>query len=162
MDKSPKTRPFTPILEGAAFATHPEKHGGKKYMRKSILIVDDSEDTLEVFQSTLEEEGFLVMAAKNGNEALNILKDHNFSIILLDINMPGMTGLQLLEEMKARNLGQGVPVMLVSAVDNLGSMKVAPNVIDTLKKPFFYPELVHKLKSVHGFHTPLREEANPN
>ena len=131
-------------------------------MRKSILIVDDSEDTLEVFQSTLEEEGFLVMAAKNGNEALNILKDHNFSVILLDINMPGMNGLQLLEEMKSRNLGQDVPVMLVSAVDNLDSMKVAHNVIDTLKKPFFYPELVHKLKSVHGINNPLGREANPN
>lgn len=130
-------------------------------MRNSILIVDDSEDTLEVFQSTLEEEGFLVMAAKNGNEALAILRDHDFYIILLDINMPGMTGLQLLDEMKARNLGQGVPVMLVSAVDNLDSMKVSSNVIDTLKKPFFYPELVHKLKSVHGFNPPRGREANP-
>jgi two-component system sensor histidine kinase ChiS len=125
-------------------------------MRNSILIVDDSEDTLEVFQSTLEEEGFTVMTAKNGEEALDLLKDHEFSLMLLDINMPGMTGLQMLDEMKMRGLGQGVPIMLVSAVDNLGSMKVPPNVIDTLKKPFFYPELIHKLKSVHGFNAKRR------
>jgi len=130
-------------------------------MRNSILIVDDSEDTLEVFQSTLEEEGFTVMAAKSGDEALEILKDHEFSLMLLDINMPGMNGMQLLDEMKMRRLGQGTPVMLVSAVDNLGSMKVPPNVIDTLKKPFFYPELIHKLKSVHGFNSKRSPEANP-
>lgn len=122
-------------------------------MQNSILIVDDSEDTLEVFQSTLEEEGFLVMAAKNGEEALEILKNQDFTIMLLDINMPGMTGLEVLEEMKTRGLGKNTPVMLVSAVDNLGSMKVPGNVIDTLKKPFFYPELIHKLKSVHGFNS---------
>jgi len=130
-------------------------------MQNSILIVDDSEDTLEVFQSTLEEEGFMVMAAKNGEEALEILKSHDFSVMLLDINMPGMNGLQLLDEMKMRGLGQGTPVMLVSAVDNLGSMKVPPNVIDTLKKPFFYPELIHKLKSVHGFSPKRRPDKNP-
>lgn len=120
-------------------------------MRNSILIVDDSEDTLEVFQSTLEEEGFTVMAAQDGKQALDILKDHEFSIILLDIRMPDMTGLEMLDEMKRRRLGEGTPVMLVSAVDNLGDLKVPPNVIDTLKKPFFYPELIHKLKQVHGF-----------
>ena len=131
-------------------------------MRNSILIVDDSEDTLEVFQSTLEEEGFVVMAAKNAEEALDFLRTHDqFSIMLLDINMPGMTGLQLLEEMKKLNLGQKTPVMLVSAVDNLGSMNVPSNVIDTLKKPFFYPELVHKLKSVHGFKAARDPEVNP-
>ncbi len=128
-------------------------------MQNSILIVDDSEDTLEVFQSTLEEEGFLVMAAKNGDEALEILKSQDFTIMLLDINMPGKTGLEVLEEMKSRGLGQNTPVMLVSAVDNLGSMKVPSNVIDTLKKPFFYPELIHKLKSVHKFSSKRAPEA---
>ena len=129
-------------------------------MRNSILIVDDSEDTLEVFQSTLEEEGFTVMAAKDAQEALDMLRTHDFSLMLLDINMPGMTGMQMLEEMKRLGLGQGVPVMLVSAVDNLGSMQVPPNVIDTLKKPFFYPELIHKLKSVHGFNA--KRESRPS
>ena len=129
-------------------------------MRNSILIVDDSEDTLEVFQSTLEEEGFAVMAAKDAQEALELLRTHDFSLMLLDINMPGMTGLQLLEEMRRLGLGQGVPVMLVSAVDNLGSLNLPSNVIDTLKKPFFYPELIHKLKSVHGFSA--KKESHPN
>lgn len=120
-------------------------------MRNSILIVDDSEDTLELFQSTLEEQGFTVMTAKDPNQALEMLKQHNFSLMLLDINMPTMTGFEMLAEMNKRELGQDTPVMLVSAVDNLADLKVPSNVIDTLKKPFFYPELIHKIKKVHGF-----------
>lgn len=130
-------------------------------MHNSILIVDDSEDTLEVFQSTLEEEGFAVMPAKDGQTALELLRTHDFSLMLLDINMPEMTGLQLLDEMKREGLGKDMPVMLVSAVDNLGSMQVPENVIDTLKKPFFYPELIHKLKSVHGFNAKRDYHPNP-
>lgn len=120
-------------------------------MRNSILIVDDSEDTLELFQSTLEEQGFTVTTAKDPNDALELLKQHNFSLMLLDINMPSMNGFEMLAEMNKRELGQDTPVMLVSAVDNLADLKVPKNVIDTLKKPFFYPELIHKIKKVHGF-----------
>jgi CheY-like chemotaxis protein len=120
-------------------------------MRNSILIVDDSEDTLELFQTTLEEQGFTVMTAKDAHEALDLLKNHNFSLMLLDIKMPSMTGFEMLAEMKKRELGKDTPVMLVSAVDNLGDLKIPSNVIDTLKKPFFYPELIHKIKKVHGF-----------
>lgn len=120
-------------------------------MRNSILIVDDSEDTLELFQSTLEEQGFTVTTAKDPIQALELLKEHKFSLMLLDINMPTMNGFEMLAEMNKRELGQDTPVMLVSAVDNLSDLKVPRNVIDTLKKPFFYPELIHKIKKVHGF-----------
>ncbi len=120
-------------------------------MKNSILIVDDSEDTLEVFQSTLEEEGFNVMAAKKRLRSPWTSEGQHFHSHSSRHQYAGMTGLQLLEEMKRHDLAQQTPVMLVSAVDNLGSIKVPGNVIDTLKKPFFYPELIHKLKSVHGF-----------
>lgn len=120
-------------------------------MHKPILIVDDSEDTLEVFQSTLEEEGYSVMTAKDAAEALALLKTHSFSLVLLDINMPGLNGLEMLEEMRRLDIAPETPVMLVSAVDNLGSLTLPSQVIDTLKKPFFYPELVHKLKSIQNF-----------
>lgn len=121
-------------------------------MRKSVMIVDDSEDTRELFKAALESEGFSVVGAKNGPEALELLRrnEGNFSLILLDIAMPEMNGIQVLEEMEKLGLGRNVPVMLVSAVDNLGSIEAPGNVIDTLKKPFFYPELIFKIKQEHG------------
>ncbi|MGZ3723222.1 MAG: response regulator [Bdellovibrionales bacterium] len=119
-------------------------------MRKPIMIVDDSEDTRELFTAALEAEGFSVIGAKDGDEALKLLSERSdFSLILLDLSMPGMNGVQLLEEMEKRGVGRGIPVMLVSAADNLRSIKTTGNVIDTLKKPFFYPELIFKIREEH-------------
>lgn len=119
-------------------------------MRRPIMIVDDSEDTRELFTAALEAEGFSVVGAKNGEEALDLLEQRSdFSLILLDISMPGMSGVQVLEEMEKRGIGRGIPVMLVSAVDNLRSIQAPGNVIDTLKKPFFYPELIFKIREEH-------------
>jgi CheY-like chemotaxis protein len=120
-------------------------------MRTPIMIVDDSEDTRELFTAALEAEGFSVVGAKDGHEALELLEGPTtFSLILLDISMPGMSGIEVLAEMEKRGLGQGVPVMLVSAVDNLRNIQTPGNVIDTLKKPFFYPELIFKIREEHG------------
>src|SRR5665213_3008152 len=103
-------------------------------MRKPIMIVDDSEDTRELFTAALEAEGFSVVGAKDGHEALQLLEGPTvYSLILLDISMPGMSGLELLAEMEKRGLGRNVPVMLVSALDNLGLIQTPANVIDTLK-----------------------------
>jgi CheY-like chemotaxis protein len=120
-------------------------------MNKPIMIVDDSEDTRELFTAALEAEGFSVVGAKSGEEALQLLAGPTqYSLMLLDISMPGMTGMQVLEEMEKRGIGRTVPVMLVSAVDNLRSIPTPRNVIDTLKKPFFYPELIFKIRQEHG------------
>jgi CheY-like chemotaxis protein len=120
-------------------------------MRKPIMIVDDSEDTRELFTAALEAEGFSVVGAKNGEEALELLSGPTeYSLILLDLSMPGMSGIQMLEEMQKRGVGTDVPVMLVSAADNLRSIQAPGNVIDTLKKPFFYPELIFKIRQEHG------------
>jgi putative two-component system response regulator len=118
-------------------------------MKNSILIVDDSEDTRELFKATLEAEGFAVMAAKDGQQALDILAEHGgFSLMLLDLRMPEMSGFEVLEEMRRRDLGRTTPVMVVSAVNELPTLKLPENVIGTLKKPFFYPELIFKIKSL--------------
>jgi len=121
-------------------------------MRRPIMIVDDSDDTRELFTAALEAEGFSVIGAKDGEEALQLLSERSdFSLILLDISMPGLSGVQVLEEMDKRGIGRGIPVMLVSAVDNLGDIRATGNVIDTLKKPFFYPELIFKIREEHRF-----------
>jgi len=121
-------------------------------MKKSIMIIDDSEDTRELFTAALEAEGFKVISAKSGEEALDILEGtHDISLMLLDLSMPGMNGVQFLEEMQRRKLGGDIPVMVVSASDNIRAVQ-GPNIIDSLKKPFFYPELIFKIREQHGVH----------
>jgi len=120
-------------------------------MPNSILVVEDSEDTQEFFKATLEAEGFNVLEARDGHQALELLRRRSdLVLIMLDLSMPGMTGLEFLEAMEKQNLGQGIPVMVVSAASNMSSLPLPSNVIDTLKKPFFYPELVYKIRKVHG------------
>lgn len=63
---------------------------------KKILLVDDDEDLLELYKETLEEEGFYVDTAKNGREAVEKVKEKNYDLVVLDIRMPEMNGIEAL------------------------------------------------------------------
>jgi CheY-like chemotaxis protein len=78
-----------------------------------ILVVDDEENIRLLFKEELEEEGFEVDLASNGIEALDKLKKGRFDLVVLDIKMPGMDGIQALNEIKNANKDQ--PVILCSA-----------------------------------------------
>jgi two-component system, response regulator, stage 0 sporulation protein F len=78
-----------------------------------ILIVDDEENIRLLFKEELEEEGYEVVVAANGYEALDRLRESAFDLVVMDIKMPGMDGIQTLNEIKATNKDQ--PVILCSA-----------------------------------------------
>ena len=65
-----------------------------------ILWVDDEVDLLRPHVLFLEERGFIVSSVTNGSDALDILKDNQFDIIFLDENMPGLSGIETLSEIK--------------------------------------------------------------
>jgi len=69
-----------------------------------ILIVDDEEDILQTFQMILEGEGYTVKTVKSGEEALKMLKEEDFDLILSDMRMPGMKGEELLTQMRKFNM----------------------------------------------------------
>ncbi len=73
-----------------------------------ILLVDDEEHIRLLFKEELEEEGYAVDLASNGFEALDKLKASPFDLIVLDIKMPGMDGIQTLNEIKKINKDQRV------------------------------------------------------
>lgn len=75
---------------------------------KRILIVDDEEHIRLLFKEELEEEGYLVDLASNGLEALDKVRNLDFGIVILDIKMPGMDGIQTLSEIKKLNKDQRV------------------------------------------------------
>jgi two-component system, response regulator, stage 0 sporulation protein F len=79
----------------------------------TILIVDDEEHIRLLFKEELEDEGYTVDLASNGLDALDKLKRSVYSVIVLDIKMPGMDGIQTLAEIKKINKDQ--PVILCSA-----------------------------------------------
>ncbi len=82
-------------------------------MKRKILVVDDEENIRLLFKEELEEEGYEVDTASNGLEALEKVKAASFDIIVLDIKMPVMDGIQALNAIK--NMNKDQPVILCSA-----------------------------------------------
>lgn len=101
-----------------------------------ILIVDDEEEILAMLRRNLELEEFEVVVSNNPYDALDLMKNHLFNIILTDIKMPGMSGVELLQEIKRINPLANVIVMtgyssMSNVVDCLGS-----GAVDYFVKPF--------------------------
>ncbi|MGD9577303.1 MAG: response regulator [Syntrophorhabdus sp.] len=83
-------------------------------MKKArLLVVDDEENIRFLFKEELEEEGYSVDVASNGLEALDKIKQAVFDLVILDIKMPGMNGIEALNEIK--NTNKNLPVILCSA-----------------------------------------------
>jgi DNA-binding response OmpR family regulator len=81
--------------------------------QKKILLVDDEEGILLLYSEELEEEGYLVETAMNGDQALERFQAAPPGLVILDINMPGANGIEVLRRMKEIN--PGLPVILCSA-----------------------------------------------
>jgi DNA-binding response OmpR family regulator len=84
-------------------------------MKRRILIVDDNIDSITILRSILETNGFAVRTAQSGLEALEQLKDDLPDVVLLDVMMPEMSGLEVLERIKNSHATSKVPVIMVTA-----------------------------------------------
>jgi CheY-like chemotaxis protein len=85
-------------------------------MKKKILVVDDEMD-IRIFISTLvETNGYKSLVAKDGEEGLQMVKEHKPDLIILDVMMPKESGLKLYRELRSDNTTKQIPVIMVSAV----------------------------------------------
>ena len=82
--------------------------------QKTILIVDDEKDIIELLSYNLAKEGYSVLTARNGRQALEMAKEGP-DIIVLDIMMPEMTGLQVIQELKKEKSTASIPVLFLTA-----------------------------------------------
>ena len=80
---------------------------------KRILLVDDDESIQLLYREELQEEGYHVVSAMNGEEALEQFKQEEPDLVILDIQMPGLNGIEVLRQMKTLNAG--IPIILSSA-----------------------------------------------
>lgn len=122
-------------------------------MESDVLVVDDSAAIRKILQRVLRQTGMAINTiheAGNGEEALALLKEHKVHLILSDINMPKMDGLQLLASLKANGNWAQVPVVMITTEG--GETKVAEAVrlgaAGYVRKPFTADQIKEKLAGI--------------
>jgi CheY-like chemotaxis protein len=83
----------------------------------SALVVDDNDENRDLLARRLHRKGLQVMEAVNGRQALELIRQHNFDLVLLDIMMPVMNGYKVLEALNADAKLRHLPVIVISGVD---------------------------------------------
>jgi DNA-binding response OmpR family regulator len=80
-----------------------------------ILVVDDEKNILKLYKAELEDEGYTVVTANSGKEALDVFRQENPDLVTLDIMMPDIDGIQVLRQLKQEN--PQIPVIMLTAYD---------------------------------------------
>jgi len=116
-----------------------------------VFIVDDDRDIRETLAEVLEEKGFEVITAKNGSEALKILRGMatSPSVILLDLMMPVMDGYKFLEERREDPRIASIPVAIITAGHGVDPTRLG-NGAPIIPKPIDMPQLVGFLQGLVG------------
>ncbi|MGQ0505366.1 MAG: response regulator [Myxococcaceae bacterium] len=113
---------------------------------QTVLVVDDDPDILEALSEILEAEGYEVVRARNGQEALTRLDSTPPALILLDLMMPVMDGWEFAQRMRQQPAVASIPIIVLSADRNVGTKARDLGAVGHLPKPF---ELNDLLDMVH-------------
>lgn len=119
-------------------------------MSKTILVVDDEQDLLDLMEIILGAEGFEIITACNGQEAVDKIKIQPPDLVLLDVMMPIMDGWQTLKNIKTTKETAHIPVVMVTAKigDDDRSRGFREGASDYIGKPFAPKEVVNRVKAL--------------
>ncbi len=115
-----------------------------------ILIVDDEKDIVDLISYNLQKEGFSIAKAYDGEAALHSLKKQNPDLIILDLMMPKMNGLDVCRAVRRNPETAGLPIIMLTAksdeVDKIIGLEVGAD--DYVTKPFSVKELIARVRSI--------------
>lgn len=120
---------------------------------KNVLIVDDEQQTIEIFQAALSSQGYQITVADNGKNALEKIKNKKFDIIILDEMMPDMSGNDVMQVLKQDETTKNIPVVILTNYGEVGLVKdaMAAGASDYLLKYQMTPDdLAEKIKKLLG------------
>lgn len=119
-------------------------------MGKKILFADDDVNLMEILQLKFKSEGYDVVSAYDGEEALIKMRAEKPDLVVLDITMPKMNGYTLVREMKSDETLKGIPVIVLSGKDTMQDIFKIEGVGTYLVKPFEFDDLLAKVKEQLG------------
>ena len=116
-------------------------------MQKKILLLEDERELAETIEELLCENGYSVDRVERGNDAIDASYEHQYDLYLFDINVPDMSGLEILESLRAAE--DTTPAIFISALVDLNSIAKAFEIgaEDYIKKPFFPQELLIRVNA---------------
>lgn len=118
--------------------------------KQTILVVDDERDLLDLIEYNLKKEGFNVLKAENGEQGIAVAREHNPDLILLDIMMPKMDGLEAVEIMRKDDALKRTPIIFLTARSDEKTEVEGLNKggDDYITKPISTTKLISRIKAV--------------
>jgi len=117
---------------------------------KKIMVVDDEEDIRELIVYNLKKDGFTVSSASDGEEALKQIRAGHFDLLVLDLMLPGIQGMELCRTVRNNPKTKDLPIIMLTAkgeeVDRILGLEIGAD--DYITKPFSPRELVARVKAV--------------
>ena len=127
-----------------------------------ILVVDDEPQIRRVLRTALSAQGYEVSDARSGEEAVKKLGDEKFDLILLDVNLPGMSGLEACRAIRHETLGPEIPIIMLTVrnaeKDIVEALDAGAD--DYVVKPFSTPELLARIRAALR-RAPLPQDSAP-
>jgi len=118
--------------------------------KQKILIVEDDPDILELLHFNLEKAGYQTLRAEDGEKALSLAQKHTPDLVLLDLLLPGLNGLEVCRRMKRDSALQHIPIIMVTAkgeeMDRIVGLEVGAD--DYIVKPFSIREIILRIQKL--------------
>lgn len=115
----------------------------------AILIVDDEEPIQELLKFNLEKEGYTVLVAYDGPSALRIVEEKRPDLVILDVMLPGMDGMEVCNQLRQNSISRDIPVIMLTAkveeIDKVLGLELGAD--DYLTKPFSPRELLARIRA---------------
>ena len=114
-----------------------------------LLVVDDEEPNRDMLSRRLEHSGYRVMSAPDGYSALGMVESEAIDLVILDINMPGITGLQVLDKLRQTRSEAVLPIIMASAITDSSVIvdALGKGANDYITKPIDFPIVLARIET---------------
>jgi two-component system alkaline phosphatase synthesis response regulator PhoP len=131
-------------------------------MSKKILIVEDERDVVKLLRYNLEKEGFRVSSVTDGSLALAEMRREEADLVILDLMLPGMDGLEICRQLRRHDKYAAVPILMLTArseeADRVVGLELGAD--DYVTKPFSMRELIARVRALLRRHEPAPQRSN--